>query len=298
MRTNQFRLLWVALLSLSEVLPAAATDYEAADYLPLAVGNSWTYEHEYYDGNDVSIDYYSYSEYWDQWPAIDEPLRFPEFTITVLNTEVIDGKTYYVISNMPAGWPPAPPHFIAGKNLRWDGTHLMERTADGEQATFRFDATSADYTWPPTDLSPFVFSSTGITAYLYRAYPFEFSNLFRITYLVSTTEGSDQVSVEAGLKPVPWYYFKLDSYAAGKLVSHDPDLDFVLYRSCKFLAGYGVLACEAGQFSAFQNYLVPLRAVIGGTPVEFADALIPTGISSSSWGQIKQSWLAGERRDP
>ena len=49
------------------------------------------------------------------------------------STEVIDGKTYYVLSDMPANWPPAPPHFIAGKKLRWAGTHLMERTADGEQ---------------------------------------------------------------------------------------------------------------------------------------------------------------------
>ena len=39
MRTKQFRLLWVALLSLSGVLPTVATDYEASDYLPLAVGN-------------------------------------------------------------------------------------------------------------------------------------------------------------------------------------------------------------------------------------------------------------------
>ena len=72
------------------------------------------------------------TRYTAQFPA-------PQFTITVLNTEVIDGKTYYVLSDMPANWPPAPQHFIAGKKLRWEGTHLMERTADGEQAIFRFD---------------------------------------------------------------------------------------------------------------------------------------------------------------
>ena len=58
-------------------------------------------------------------------------------TITVERTEVIDDKTYYVITGMPANWPPAPPHFIAGKKLRWEGTHLMERTSDGEHAIFR-----------------------------------------------------------------------------------------------------------------------------------------------------------------
>ena len=103
--------------------------------------------------------------------------------------------------------------------------------------------------------------------------------------------------MEAGLKPVPWYYFELDTYAARKPVSYDPDLEFVVFRWCKFLAGYGVLECVTGSFHLFENILIPLRAVIGGTSVEFADALIPTGISSSSWGQIKQSWLAGERSD-
>ncbi len=42
-------LLLATLLSLSGVLPAAATDYQASDYLPLAVGNSWTYEHYHSD---------------------------------------------------------------------------------------------------------------------------------------------------------------------------------------------------------------------------------------------------------
>ena len=117
---KRIRLLLAVLLSLSGVLPVAATDYEASDYLPLAVGNSWTYEHEYYDiglsGGGLPL----YSAYLDQWPANDEPFRYPEVTISVLNMEVIDGKTYYVISDMPANWPPAPPHFIAGKKLRWE----------------------------------------------------------------------------------------------------------------------------------------------------------------------------------
>ena len=264
MGTTQFRLLWVVLLSLSGVLPAAATDYQASDYLPLAVGNSWTYAHEHLDYNAIDSSITQYPAYWDQWPANDEPFRFPEFTISVLNTEVIDGKTYYVIGDMPANWPPAPPYFIAGKKLRWEDTHLMERTADGEQAIFRFDATTADYTVSHSHL--------------------EASNVYRTRYLIPTTEADNRVIVEAGLKPVPWYAFNF--YGSG-----------IGGRSCEFFAGYGP-TCGAGRWEVFVNELTPLRAVIGGTSVEFADALIPTGISSSSWGQIKQSWLAGERRSP
>ena len=50
METKQrIRLILAALLSLSGVLPAVATDYQASDYLPLAVGNSWTYDHKFND---------------------------------------------------------------------------------------------------------------------------------------------------------------------------------------------------------------------------------------------------------
>ena len=255
---KRIRLLLAALLSLSGVQPAAATDYEASDYLPLAVGNSWTYEHEYLDHNAVGSGIPQYSAYWDQWPFPG----FPEFTISVLNTEVIDGKTYNVISDMPANWPPAPPHFIAGKKLRWEGTRLMERTDDGEQAIFRFDGTTADYIRTDSRL--------------------EYSNAYKTRYIIPTTEGDNRVVVRATLKPVPWYAFEFHGNDVGP-------------RWCEFFAGYGP-TCRTGRFNVFVNALTPLRAVIGGTPVKFADALIPTGISSSSWGQIKQSWLAGERR--
>ena len=48
-----------------------------------------------------------------------------KFTIAGRGTEVIDGRTHYAISDMPPVGR-RPPHFIAGKTLRWAGTHLME----------------------------------------------------------------------------------------------------------------------------------------------------------------------------
>ena len=59
-----------------------------------------------------------------------------------------------------------------------------------------------------------------------------------------------------------------------------------------FHAGYGYekgarLISRDGH-SLFTNSLIPLRAVLGGTAVEYADALIPTS-SSSTWGAVKQS---------
>ena len=128
-----------ALLVASWALPAAATDYAASNYLPLAVGNSWTYGHSVVGLTPYDEDKSHWPTYTAQFP------KRPQFTITVERTEVIDSKTYFVISDMPDHWPPAPPHFIAGKKLRWEGTRLMERTPDGEHAIFRFDGTASEY---------------------------------------------------------------------------------------------------------------------------------------------------------
>ena len=241
-------LLLVALLSLSGVLPAAA---DASDWLPLAVGNSWTYSHNYFDISFKDGGIVRHSAYWEQWPAPDEPFLYPEFTISVKQTEVIDGKTYYVISDMPANWPPAPPHFIAGKKLRWQGTHLMERTAAGEQALFRFDGVNeAVYEFP-------------------------------------MVEEDHRVEVRTRTDPVAMYTFGF--------LGHDIEKSA---RVCGFIKNYGIIRCKWGIFGTdhpvFRNDVTSLWAVLGGIRVEAADAGMPTSTSSSSWGQVKQSfWAAG-----
>ena len=107
-----------------------------------------------------------------QWPTYTAQFpETPQFTIEVLRTEELDGQTYYVISDMPSFWPPPPPHFIAGKKLRWSGTQLMEHRGGGEQALYRFDGANES------------------------------------GYEITTDAGTDRVTVKAGLNPVPWYSF-------------------------------------------------------------------------------------------
>ena len=67
LRTKTIHLTLAALLGLSGALPTAATEYQASDYLPLAVGNSWTYDHHFYDRKDNEGER-RFGDY-DQWPA-------------------------------------------------------------------------------------------------------------------------------------------------------------------------------------------------------------------------------------
>ena len=99
------------------------------------------------------------------------------------------------------------------------------------------------------------------------------------------TRGTTGVTVKAGADPVPRYFFEFhadayDAYGDAR-------------QGSGFRAGYGyekgTRLISSDGHSLFTNSLIPLRAVLGGTAVEYADALIPTSSSSSTWGAVKQS---------
>ena len=106
MRNVMQRLLAVVAVVL---LGSGSAVADTSDWLPLAVGNSWTYTHKYYDYENFDV--------YTRWTNYDLPQRSVWFTLSVLRTEVIDGHTYFVISDMPESWPPVPSQFIAGKKL-------------------------------------------------------------------------------------------------------------------------------------------------------------------------------------
>ena len=262
-----------------------AADYEASDYMPLAVGNSWAFAHSHYDlpRRDGPK---------SQWPAFLETDP-AEVVITVERTEEIDGKTYYVLSDMPSGgWPPAPPHFPAGKKLRWKGAHLVEHTGTGEVALFRFNGEN----------------ETG--------------------YSIPMTAGDNLVKV--GIRrdtnpltrrgPVPTYGFGFSGYdyvrdwAAGAYYGTEYG-NYIkeMYpiraggRNVSFLAGYGLSGggeyVDGSHHTLFENWLRPLWANLssnngsgvsgqsGFSKVSFEDARGDvrrgTSLPSSSWGEVK-----------
>ncbi len=87
------------------------------DYVPLAVGNRWTYEHHYandtYPGTESeylkAFEIPGYPHGRDN-PVPPESLTHVErmLTIEITHTEMIDGFEYYVFSDADYAWPPLP----------------------------------------------------------------------------------------------------------------------------------------------------------------------------------------------
>ena len=241
---------------------------DASDWLPLAVGNSWTYSHQY-------SDYENYDVY-TRWPKWTNYTNFAEFTLSVLGTEDIDGQTYFVISDMPELWPPVPSQFIAGKKLRWKGDHLLERTDDGEQALFRFDE-GDEYGRSHYDVTIQGQTIQVRTRELHDHYSHEYS--FRFSGGAGAVRVYDADAVD---------YYDLD---AGR------ELDEVrveLEAGIGFLKGFGVWGCGVGindgDAPLFTNLQEAKHAVLDGRTVTIREAqeASVTTIEGDSWGEIKQ----------
>ena len=116
---------------------ATAQTKNVQDYLPLAVGNWWTYKHEFIDARSSRA------------PTIH---LTSELTISIVRTEMIDGETYYVFSDISTTMPEGiPNHFLNSKKLRWDGNNLTEHDGTRTFSLYRFnippdsDSTTGEY---------------------------------------------------------------------------------------------------------------------------------------------------------
>jgi hypothetical protein len=96
--------------------------------LPLAVGNSWTFEHTVYD---IATDYYS---------------GVVELTIEVLSKSAVDGHDYFRLSSPPYDVPAMPRYFPSGALLRWrDDGSLALLSASGATTILQFSVLPHSY---------------------------------------------------------------------------------------------------------------------------------------------------------
>ena len=150
----------IIVLALLFLLPPAATQDEGvseeinpSEYVPLAVGNSWTYEHYHWNNT-----YLQQGSWWD--PDIVERLKpfvdveipgYPHgegnalppdsllepvdriLTIEITHTERIDGREYFVFSDADYDWPPLPDFFWAGKKVRLSDEGVLVFRWNGQE---------------------------------------------------------------------------------------------------------------------------------------------------------------------
>ncbi len=153
---------WVTLLLIfltGHTAPVVAQDegtaieFNVTDFVPLEVGNRWTFSHGY--RNEMYDQWYflwddSDGENWSEeeaeyWEAYFSPFRVPgdtllgksppdeidtpdrslthpdpkQFTLEITHTEFIDGFEYFVFNEPPYDWPPLPGFGVVW-NEQWD----------------------------------------------------------------------------------------------------------------------------------------------------------------------------------
>ena len=258
--------------------------YQTSDFLPLHVGNSWTYGH-----------FYSDQRYGEDGIKVSVVAVREEFTISILRTEVIDGETYFVFSDMPSDdGPPAPRHFIAGKKVRWSGNDLMEHDGTSEFSILRFKS------------------------------PLTRPGLVPYEYSIPVAHGKGDDSVEAFINSshtpvrIPKQHFTFIGYRDYGSSPAGAGARWQAESIIAFIGGYGVRTGIEGLYAGDQSYLTnrvyPLRATLHTpsstsdtrdgstdspttTTIEWEDlncymALLcedATSTRSSTWGKTKSS---------
>ena len=272
-------------------LPPAAAQNEGGfegsptDFLPLQVGNQWTYKHRYEN--------YAYGSewWWDQNPEIriqipaypyDNDESIPdsllwierELTIEITHTEAIDGLEYFVFSHADYDWPPIP-------NLFWAGQQV--RLSDEGVLLFRWNGQDV----PLYDLN---FQHPG--RYSIPAYPLREDLVTKLN-----VRRGNRVGREIQI------YFTV-TYPELNLPNNMKNWSAT---DIAILPGYG-LACNeryyrrtrgagllpdifSGVSLFFYNDLRAISAIISGEEVSYKQALrgdFNTHVQSSSWGQLKR----------
>ena len=279
------------------------------DFVPLEIGNQWTYKHDYFNTS------YEWTRWRGDWnPEVQMLFEIPgypynspeippdsligvsdrELTIEITHTEIIDGSEYFVFSRADYDWPPLPEFFWAGQKVRLSGEGVL---------LFRWNGQDV----PLYDLNP-----QRPSKYLIPAYPIR-EGIF--TKLAIRREGPDEkqrriiFSVHFPELPFPINFPEdMPSVTDATFREEDPIYSFLSvfsgprrlssFASMSFREGYGptygeyhdrLTGWELVPF--YWNRLAPISAIISGESVSYKQILIGnTHVQSSSWGQLKRAF--------
>ena len=241
-------LVWLILPNLGWTQPAAP-----GEFLPLAVGDSWTYQHTYV-GNERGKE---------------------TVTISITHTEEIDGHRYFVFSAMPYEWPPVPYFFLAGKKVRLaaDG-RLMERRPDGETFLFHFGLGHREtYSLAESEPDTVVRKHDTIVHGVGKSTIFSFWGDYNF-FESEMRDGPVKRAISSSLP------------AEGFSSSFEPE-----FRSAMFRLGLGLyrinISIVPDDYPILENNLFLDYAIINGQRLRYIPGLGVTGVAPTSWGRLK-----------
>ena len=278
-------LILCALMVPSAQAQTAQIEIIPTDFVPLEVGNQWTYKHDYFNTS------YERTE-WREWnPEVrmlfeipDYPYDSPEsppdsligvndreLTIEITHTEIIDGSEYFVFSHADYDWPPLPELFWAGQKVRLsDKGVLLFRWNGQDIPLYDFNLQHpSEYSMPAYPIREGIFTKLAIKrGSTWDGRIFNFYITFpEIHSPINFEDISYEIGImfKAGYGPVYSEYYALI-----------PAFDGAFFREPIFF---------------FFNYLTPISAIISGELVSYKQTLIGnTHVQSSSWGQLKRAF--------
>ena len=309
MVTQRTRLVGPLVLCVLLAPPADAQDeggFEGSptDFLPLQVGNQWTYAHLYVNGiyreyenffgdpfDPKNLEYFDplellaerltfeipghpfYPPFVD-WPPDDLDSGRRELTIEITHTETIEGHEYFVFSDPPYDWPPVPTLCLAGQKVRFsdEGVLLVRQP---EQDIPLYDFTP-----------PYGYDFAVDKVYPTPAYPvlYDAHDPVRLSLKVFRSFW------DARLRQYwDWFYPPPLSFGSTFVARFytSPFLGRVY-----FLANYGLARYETwipgwDWARIFVNDIAPVSAVIDGKKIDYPYVFVGTNVQPTSWGQLK-----------
>ena len=289
------------------------------DFLPLQVGNQWTYTHWYtnglynrfeivegvvrqYAGWGIKASYDPLGPEWTWIQAIAEKSGYPlttqydlesplfdllsyielELTIEITHTETIEGHTYFVFSEPAYDWPPVPNLCLAGQKVRFsDAGVLLIRRKEQDIPVYDFAQAhiDKDYTTPTYPV-------------LYDAHdPVALPLAISRSSWDARQRHTWRWFYPPPLKFGPAFVSYFNVRMLWVRIEHNnfgsPWLGDVYFLANYGLARYELFESGLGWARVFENSLAPVSAVIGGKEIAYPYVFVGTSVQPTSWGQLK-----------
>ena len=281
-------LILCALMVPSAQAQTAEIEITPTDFVPLAVGNQWTYEHDYFNISYQSSQRTRRRNWNPEVRMLFEIPGYPydspesppdsllwvnhrELTIAITHTEMIEGSEYFVFSRADYDWPPLPELFWAGQKVRLSDEGVL---------LFR---------WNEQDVPLYGFNPQSPSRYLIPAYPIREGIFTKLSIARGRIWDGRNIGFSLTFPEFPFpinFHEKMPalisiSFRAG-------------YGPSYYTEDYGLVAAWGDLTFFFWNKLIPISAIISGESVSYKQILIGnTEVQSSSWGQLKERFGLG-----